>query len=354
MEILLTIGIPTWNRAVTLERNIKRLVALIHALPSDVADSIEVLVSDNASTDNTCEICKAIQLENSRLVRISRNAENIGFSRNVDALFRNGNGKYVLVLSDDDSLEDDAIEILVEELKNHPSANCAYLQSMPYNDDWTVCLRPDRLQYQREQFPRSSAAVFFDDIRAFYRYRKSLTNVCISGCVFNRHDWTNQILDIGLQSGSIQLYAALTLQNLGGGVICVERPTVRYNAGEVSEEYICNRGGGWESGYPFVYHFDSIKALVACKKLYPLDIYRSFYRVIIRGLIVTIIDAKKRHWPYNQNYVRTHSTQDLDPDYLSFLQRAIPWFSELESFPFTIVDRFYKVARNWYYSLIHR
>jgi glycosyltransferase involved in cell wall biosynthesis len=47
---LVSIGIPTWNRS-------DRLIKSIESVLSQSYENIEVLVSDNASSDNTEEIC---------------------------------------------------------------------------------------------------------------------------------------------------------------------------------------------------------------------------------------------------------------------------------------------------------
>ena len=56
---LLSITIPTWNRAPILE------IALSQLLPQliEFKDSIELIISDNCSTDNTSEVINKFKLK---------------------------------------------------------------------------------------------------------------------------------------------------------------------------------------------------------------------------------------------------------------------------------------------------
>ena len=93
---LLTIAIPTYNRAWCLKD-------LLSALADQVKDEprIELIISDNASTDETPLLVKDFVAEGHR-VRYLRNAENIGSDANFVQCFEQARGKYVWLFSDDD------------------------------------------------------------------------------------------------------------------------------------------------------------------------------------------------------------------------------------------------------------
>lgn len=99
---LLSVCIPTYNRASFLAECLESL-ALLGAAYWTV---IEVVVSDNASTDNTKEVvdkyAKLIP------IRYFRNANNIGGERNFFASASHALGKYVWVFGDDDIFEEAA------------------------------------------------------------------------------------------------------------------------------------------------------------------------------------------------------------------------------------------------------
>ncbi len=106
---LVTIGIPTFNRSKYLKQ------ALESALNQTYLN-IEVIVSDNASTDDTQEIMK--QYLSNPKIKYLRQKENIGIPANWNVCLNNANGKYFLLLSDDDILEREAVKILIEKFED--------------------------------------------------------------------------------------------------------------------------------------------------------------------------------------------------------------------------------------------
>jgi glycosyltransferase involved in cell wall biosynthesis len=95
---LLTFAIPTHNRAEYLE-------GLLEFLVEELRDEhrVEVLVSDNASSDRTGTLVSSCQTRG-LAVRYIRNPENIGPDGNILQCFMEAAGKYVWVFSDDDLL----------------------------------------------------------------------------------------------------------------------------------------------------------------------------------------------------------------------------------------------------------
>lgn len=93
---LLTIGIPTYNRSKYLDRC---LGAILDDIGND--DSIEVLVSDNNSADNTQEILERYKKKYSNL-RVVRQEKNVGANGNYEYLWDNASGEYINLIGDDD------------------------------------------------------------------------------------------------------------------------------------------------------------------------------------------------------------------------------------------------------------
>lgn len=101
----LTIGIPTRNRR-------DYLLALLHSIESH--EGTEILVSDNASTDDTAKM-----LANYRMPRFRywTNPENIGVGRNVLKLIEQAQGEFIWIMGDDEIMLPGAIPTLLEELR---------------------------------------------------------------------------------------------------------------------------------------------------------------------------------------------------------------------------------------------
>lgn len=109
---LLSMCIPTYNGGDKLEICLDKLFTSI-AGNMDV----EVIVSDNCSTDNTQEIIEKYKANS--CFRYYRNDTNIGFNGNLLLLIEKyAQGKYCWVIGDDDFLDFDAISIVLGVLTN--------------------------------------------------------------------------------------------------------------------------------------------------------------------------------------------------------------------------------------------
>lgn len=104
MNPLVTVAIPTYNSG---ER------FLSDAIDSVLAQSFgdfEVLISDNCSPDNTSEVVNAYD---DPRIRYVRHSENIGANANFNFCLNDAKGKYLLLLSDDDLIDRDFLEVCV-------------------------------------------------------------------------------------------------------------------------------------------------------------------------------------------------------------------------------------------------
>ncbi len=94
---ILSIGIPTYNGAATIRQTLESVVAQL--LPG-----VEIVISDNASTDETQVIAREFAAARPDAIRYYRNDTNIGMDRNFDAVVRRAAGRFVWILSDDDHI----------------------------------------------------------------------------------------------------------------------------------------------------------------------------------------------------------------------------------------------------------
>lgn len=99
-----SIVIPVYNRETFIGE------CLTSALQQSFAD-IEVIVSDNCSTDRTLAIAKDFASSDAR-VSVYANSENLGPARNWLSGIRLARGRYLKLLFSDDLLSYDAIELL--------------------------------------------------------------------------------------------------------------------------------------------------------------------------------------------------------------------------------------------------
>jgi abequosyltransferase len=109
---LLTIAIPTYNRA----RSLERLLSILHKEMSGET-RVELIVSDNASTDGTGALVEGFQARGTA-VRYIRNPENMGADRNILQCFDRALGRYVWIFSDDDLIAPGTVNRLLNSLSS--------------------------------------------------------------------------------------------------------------------------------------------------------------------------------------------------------------------------------------------
>ena len=111
---LLSIGLAVYNGALYLSEALDSLLA------QDVGD-LELVISDNASTDDTPSICAAYAERDAR-VRYTRNGTNIGAVANFNRVFELSCGKYFMWGSDDDVWDARFARLCIERLEQSPRA----------------------------------------------------------------------------------------------------------------------------------------------------------------------------------------------------------------------------------------
>lgn len=101
---MVTLAIPTFNRLELLKR------AVASALTQNYKN-LEIIISDNASTDGTSEYLRS--LDDDR-IKVILGEQNLGMVANWDRCLVSAQGDYFLLISDDDALfEESAVEKLV-------------------------------------------------------------------------------------------------------------------------------------------------------------------------------------------------------------------------------------------------
>jgi len=112
---LLSICIPTYNRGPFLPDLLQSIVRQRDALPHDlVACGIEVVISDNASTDDTERYIDPFR--NVLDLHYVRQSDNIGPDRNFLAVVEAAHGRFCWLMGSDDVLEDGGLSHVLQAL----------------------------------------------------------------------------------------------------------------------------------------------------------------------------------------------------------------------------------------------
>ncbi|MCG2712461.1 MAG: glycosyltransferase family 2 protein [Candidatus Omnitrophica bacterium] len=118
MKLLLSIAIPTYNRADKLKRLLKILENQI--VLANLVDQIEVLVSDNASIDDTYNLMMSVASADSK-INYFRQPKNLGFDANCRFLYEKAQADYVWFFADDDIPLPSALSMILQGLReNNP------------------------------------------------------------------------------------------------------------------------------------------------------------------------------------------------------------------------------------------
>ena len=141
---LLTIAIPTYNRASYLDLCLKRITEEITGLSKDKRCMVNVYVSDNASSDNTVEITSKYQSLNLYGLKVFRNTENIGSDKNIAQCYDSAISPYVWVLGDDDTILPDCLATILDALQNQ-DLDILYLNNYWFTANYTERELPQKM-----------------------------------------------------------------------------------------------------------------------------------------------------------------------------------------------------------------
>src|SRR6266568_1753449 len=108
----LSIGLPVYNGDAFLAESLE-------ALLGQTFENFELIISDNASTDGTADICRSYAKQDSRINYI-RQPRNIGCARNYNFLVEQARGELFKAAAHDDLYARDLLRLCVEALDENP------------------------------------------------------------------------------------------------------------------------------------------------------------------------------------------------------------------------------------------
>jgi len=132
----ISVCICTYNQEAYIEKAIQSVV-------EQTLKPLEIIVSDDCSTDATSTILNRLQAEISFL-RVIRQPTNLGIAKNVDSCLRLASGEFIVRLDSDDYLEPSYIEKLSDALYKHTDAGYAHA-SVREVDEYGHYLRERKL-----------------------------------------------------------------------------------------------------------------------------------------------------------------------------------------------------------------
>lgn len=195
---LVTIAIPTLNR-------LNLLKEAILSARSQSYKNLEIIISDNCSSDGTLEFLK--QLEDPR-IRVNINTQNIGMVGNWQKCLDMAQGEYFLMMSDDDKfLSNDAILKMSDGFKashkkdvgavfagvvirkEHKNSETISLNGQEYDEAWKLI--PDFYSNKVAIYP-CATMLRTKNIRSLGGYIGFGASLAVDACI-----WISIILDHG-------------------------------------------------------------------------------------------------------------------------------------------------------------
>jgi glycosyltransferase involved in cell wall biosynthesis len=222
--IKLSLCVATFNRAEFLGATLETLLA-------QATDECEVVVADNASTDDTEAVVAGFQRRFERL-RYYRQHTNVGFDRNYDRVVTLARGEFCWLMADDDTLKPNAVTRVLEMLRPDLSLILVNMEMRDFSMSTVVSPRwidieSDRL-YERGEMDR----LFIE----LGRYFGSVSNI-----VLRRSIWLSR--DRERLAGSLFIHTGVIFQGpLPGRVLVLAAPLMNYRCGNNHDRWYRDNG----------------------------------------------------------------------------------------------------------------
>ncbi len=130
-ELLVTVGVITYNSS----RYIKEA---LDSVKNQTYSNIELLISDDCSTDNTVDVIKEWIQDNQETIlfpiRLITADKNTGTSGNNNRILCEANGEWLKIIAGDDALPRDSIQNYVEYVLEHDNCYAAFSDELVFLD----------------------------------------------------------------------------------------------------------------------------------------------------------------------------------------------------------------------------
>ena len=136
MTSLISFCIPTYNGYRFIDDLLKSLLPQTSEI-----SGIEIIFSDDASTDGTFELLKSYEQKNP-LIKVYQNRKNLGMDKNFKKSIEYASGKYVWLSGQDDIFEIGALQKLLDVIKQNKDIGLVYFNYSQKNDDLSKIINP--------------------------------------------------------------------------------------------------------------------------------------------------------------------------------------------------------------------
>ncbi|MDO7884404.1 glycosyltransferase family 2 protein [Hymenobacter cheonanensis] len=298
-EVILTIAIPTYNRARLLETCLTQL-----AREFGNNSAVEILVSNNASTDDTATIVRQYQASVFPKLHYIENEVNLGPDRNIAQCFREAKGKYVWIFSDDDILLP-TYGASIFKLLTDAEWGLIHLKSIWFNQEEIPQPSPEVMQHKAY----SISLDFLNQINYWVTFITG--NIINKGSLTESHV-TYEFLDTNL----VQLGWVLPSIFIGLPNALVTTPVLACRA---------NNTGGYKLFQTFATNFNIIMSKFVMNNIMPLDAQKIINNHLISGFFPGFITSNQA--AFGQERVIATLYKEFN-SYPTFWTKLLPTYIE--------------------------
>jgi glycosyltransferase involved in cell wall biosynthesis len=166
---LVSVGMPVCNGEAFLAEALNSLLIQTYG-------NLEILISDNCSSDKTKQICLEYAAKDSR-IRYFRQAQNIGATANFNYVLQQASGEYFMWSAHDDRWSPNYVELLHARITNDDALSFIYGRSLFIDEKNQVCgrsinnfLSPQWLRNDRKNPDVVNAIAYYLDRSPFKIY----------------------------------------------------------------------------------------------------------------------------------------------------------------------------------------
>ncbi len=185
MKPLVAICIPTYNRADCLRQCLDSIT--VQFKNKEISDQMEVIISDNASSDNTGEVIKEFQAT-FKNIKYFRNETNLGVDKNILNMVKKSEAVYCLPIGDDDAFFPNSFSYLLGKIK---TLKVPYYMLNAWGYDHQllnpVLSHPSRLVTADVSYKSLSECV-----HSVQKYTDLVGGFCGLSHIFHREEWMNE------------------------------------------------------------------------------------------------------------------------------------------------------------------
>lgn len=225
-QYLLSICIPSYNRADYLKRNLKFISKIIQK------SSVEIVISDDASTDGSGDVINNFVRDNADIrVVFNVNKKNIGFDKNILRMVSLASGRFCWLLGDDDRPSKSSIKKIINIINRYPNLSLIHLNYSRYDNVLKKTTAEKMINgINRDiNFGKSDEFYFMPIKDSYFKFLGTHT-ITMSSDVINRRRWASVVRGVKKFIGHnfIHSFIIANIIRSDNSVYFVARPQVQY------------------------------------------------------------------------------------------------------------------------------